>query len=117
VAAIRGSRFWEKRRARHILTGLAVCGVCGRPLAAVGQDYLRCVQADRSGLCDNRRGVRRKILEDVVLRALQQNLMHPDLVAEFIGAYQAEVNAERASQDQERLVDAGSSRSTVSWTV
>jgi DNA invertase Pin-like site-specific DNA recombinase len=105
-AAIRESRFWEKRRARHILTGLAVCGRCGHPLAAVGQDYLRCAQADRNGLCDNRRGVRRKILEDIVLEALQRNLMHPDLVAEFIRAYQAEVNAERASEEQERLSDA-----------
>jgi site-specific DNA recombinase len=104
--AIRGSRFWEKRRARHILTGLVVCGRCGHPLAAVGQDYLRCAQADRNGLCDNRRGIRRKILEDIVLEALQKNLMHPDLVAEFIRAYQAEVNAERASEEQERLADA-----------
>jgi len=36
--AIRESRFWEKRRARHILTGLAVCGRCDHPLAAVGRD-------------------------------------------------------------------------------
>jgi len=49
---------------------------------------------------------RRKILEDLVLEALQKNLMHPDLVAEFVRAYQAEVNAERASEEQERLVAA-----------
>ncbi len=103
AVAIRESRFWEKRRARHILTGLAVCGRCGHPLAAVGQDYLRCAQADRNGLCDNRRGVRRKILEDLVLTALRRNLMHPDLVAEFIRAYQAEVDAERGTEEQERL--------------
>jgi site-specific DNA recombinase len=117
AAAIRQSRFWEKRRARHILTGLAVCGQCGHPLAAVGQDYLRCAQADRRGVCDNRRGVRRKILEDIVLSALQMNLMHPDLVAEFIRAYQVEVNAERASEEQERLAAAaGSSKSNVNST-
>ena len=102
AVAIRKSRFWERKRPRHILTGLAVCGRCGHPLAAVGQDYLRCAQADRNGLCDNRRGVRRKILEDLVLEALQKNLMHPELVAEFIRAYQAEVNAERAGEEQER---------------
>jgi site-specific DNA recombinase len=32
--------------------------------------------------------------------------MHPDLVAEFIRAYQAEVNAGRASEEQERLAAA-----------
>jgi len=49
AAAVRESRFWEKRRPRHILTGLVVCGKCGHSLAAVGQDYLRCAQADRTG--------------------------------------------------------------------
>jgi site-specific DNA recombinase len=102
AVAIRESRFWERKRPRHILTGLVVCGRCGHPLAAVDKDYLRCAQADRNGLCDNRRGVRRQILEDLVLEALQKNLMHPDLVAEFIRAYQAEVNAERAGEEQER---------------
>jgi hypothetical protein len=47
--------------------------------------------------------MRRKILEDLVLEALQKNLMHPDLVAEFIRAYQEEANAERASEEQERV--------------
>ena len=74
----------------------------GHPLAAVGRDYLRCAQADRNGLCDNRRGVRRKILEDLVLEALQKNLMRPDLVAEFIRAFHEEANADLAAAGQER---------------
>jgi site-specific DNA recombinase len=102
AVAIRQSRFWEKRRPRHILTGLVVCGKCSHPLAAVGRDYLRCAQADRNGLCDNRRGVRRKILEDLVLQALQKNLMRPDLVAEFIRAFHEETNADLAAAGQER---------------
>jgi site-specific DNA recombinase len=50
--------------------------------------------------------VRRKILEDIVLDALQKNLMHPGLVAEFIRAYQEEANAEHASEEQERVAAA-----------
>jgi site-specific DNA recombinase len=106
AVAIRKGRFWEKRRPRHILTGLAVCGRCRHALAAVGKDYLRCAQADRNGLCDNRRGIRRKVLEDIVLQALQKNLMHPDLVAEFIRAFHEEVNGDRSSAELERK-DAG----------
>ena len=29
--AIKANRFWEKKRAKHVLTGLAVCGCCGHP--------------------------------------------------------------------------------------
>src|SRR5262249_55802206 len=38
VAKARAAEFWLHRRPRHLLTGLAHCGVCGAPLAAVGKD-------------------------------------------------------------------------------
>nr|WP_256515321.1 zinc ribbon domain-containing protein [Alsobacter ponti] len=87
--AVRESRFWERRRPGHMLTRLAVCGCCGHKLAAVGRDYLRCARAHRNGLCDNTVGVRRGVLEDIVVEALKHRLMQPDLVAEFIEAFLA----------------------------
>jgi hypothetical protein len=42
-----------------------------------------------------RRGIRRGILEGLILDALKDNLMHPDLVAEFIKEFHAEVNRQR----------------------
>lgn len=95
ATGLRKSQFWLNKRPKHILSGIAVCGCCHHPLAAVGKNYLRCARADRNGLCTNTRGIRRPILEDIVLKALQQNLMHPDLVAEFIRAFQEEMNKER----------------------
>ncbi|MHB2170109.1 recombinase family protein [Alsobacter sp. R-9] len=100
--AIKAGRFWEKRRPKHVLTGLAVCGCCGHPLAAVGKDYLRCSRAHRNGLCTNTTGVKRGVLEEIVISALQHNLMAPDLVAEFIAAFHAEVNASRGEAEAER---------------
>ena len=100
--AIKAGRFWEKRRPKHVLTGLAVCGCCGHPLAAVGKDYLRCSRAHRNALCTNTTGVRRGVLEEIVISALQHNLMAPDLVADFIAAFHAEVNANRGEADAER---------------
>ena len=97
ATGIRKSQFWLNKRPKHILSGIVVCGYCHHPLAAVGKDYLRCARADRNGLCTNTRGIRRPVLEDIVLKALQQNLMHPDLVAEFIRAFQEEMNKERAT--------------------
>src|SRR5208283_688095 len=55
VAKARAAEFWIHRRARHLLTGLAHCGICGAPLAAAGKDYLSCSAARRQGTCNNRR--------------------------------------------------------------
>jgi site-specific DNA recombinase len=104
LASIRGSarvqnarekKFWLNRRAKHLLTGLTCCGECGAPLAAAGKDYLSCSAARRLGTCKNRRGIRRSILEGLVLDALKENLMHPDVVAEFIKEFHTEVNRQR----------------------
>jgi len=95
AVAIRGSKFWEKKRPKHFLTGLTCCGSCGNPLVNTGRDYIRCTRADKGGTCSNTRGIRRKILEDIVLTTLQKNLMHPDLVQEFVSAFQIEINRER----------------------
>jgi site-specific DNA recombinase len=96
---IQESRFWEKRRARHLLTGLVHCGCCGGAMAAIGKDYLACGAARRQGTCTNRTGLRRKSLEGLVLDALKRNLMQPELVKEFADAFIAELNAERRQQE------------------
>jgi DNA invertase Pin-like site-specific DNA recombinase len=91
----RDSKFWLNRRPQHLLTALAQCGICGAPLAAAGKDYLSCSAARRLGTCTNRKGTRRGVLEGIILDALKDNLMHPDLVAEFIREFHAEVNRQR----------------------
>jgi site-specific DNA recombinase len=104
LAGIRGSsrvrkgqetKFWLNRRSKHLLTGLTRCGDCGAPLAATGKDYLACSAARRLGTCENRKGIRRAVLEGLILDALKHNLMHPDLVAEFIREFHAEINRQR----------------------
>jgi site-specific DNA recombinase len=59
VTKARATRFWERRHAQHLLTGLVHCGACGSRLAAVGRDYLACSAARGQGTCTNRKGVRR----------------------------------------------------------
>ena len=94
-----GSRFWNKRRAKHLLTGIATCGVCGGKLASVGKDYLACSAARRQGTCANHHGIRRHILETTILDALRSQLMEPALVEEFISAFHEEMN--RAAHSRE----------------
>src|SRR5919106_1370572 len=95
VTKARATRFWEQRRAQHLLTGLVYCGSCGSRLASVGRDYLACSAARGQGTCTNRKGVRRSPLEALILEGLRQRLMAPEMVEEFITAYHEEVNRHR----------------------
>jgi len=84
VQGIKALRFWERRRPDHLLTGLVHCGCCGGPMAAVGRDYLACSAARKHDTCGARKGIRRSILESVVLDLLKTRLMQPDAVAAFV---------------------------------
>ncbi|WP_093038009.1 recombinase family protein [Ruegeria marina] len=94
VQAIKATRFWEKRRATHLLTGLTHCGACGGPLVAVGRDYLACSAARKLGTCDHRKSIRRNVLEEAVLDLLRTRLMQPEAVAAFVKSYSAAANSE-----------------------
>jgi site-specific DNA recombinase len=102
VMKARAKKFWLNRRPQHLLTGLTTCGDCGAPLVAAGKDYLCCSAARRLGTCKNVKGIRRGVLEGLILNALKHNLMHPDLVAEFVKEFYAEINRQR--RDAELLL-------------
>jgi DNA invertase Pin-like site-specific DNA recombinase len=99
VQKMLASRFWDKRRPSHLLTGLVRCGVCGGLMAATGGDYLACSAARKSGTCANSRGMPRKVLENVILDTLKHHLMAPDLVKEFISSFQQEISRQSRSSE------------------
>src|SRR5262249_47506513 len=59
VVKARATKFWTRRRPKHLLTGKAVCGVCGGSAAPIGKDYVACSIARRQGNCTNRASIRR----------------------------------------------------------
>jgi hypothetical protein len=77
------------------------CAVCGSPGAAVGRDYLACRRARHDRACSNTQGVRRPVLENIILDALRQNLMAPEFVKEFTDAFIKEVNQQSREQEHE----------------
>ena len=93
--------FWARRRPRHVLTGKVFCGGCGGTFGAIGRDYLGCTAAHRQGVCANRGTVRRDTLEDMILGALRQQLMAPELVAEFVAEFAVEWNRLQAAAGAE----------------
>jgi hypothetical protein len=100
VRHARETRFWENRRARHMLTEKAFCGICGGPLAAIGADHLACGKARGTGTCDNRRSICRGGVEELILNALKDQLMEPVLVAAFIDEFLRKVNRQRQTLSQ-----------------
>ena len=96
---IRRSEFWKKRRPKHLLTGLVYCGECGGRLAAVGKDYLACSAARSGARCRSSKSIRRDKLENVVLEGLKSRLLAPELVEEFVSAFNAEVNRQRLANE------------------
>ena len=92
VTKARNTRFWEHRRAHHLLTGLLRCSNCNSPLSSVGKDYLACGRARRTGTCNNTQSVRRHLIEESVLDCLKANLMEPSLVETFIHEFHIEAN-------------------------
>jgi hypothetical protein len=57
-----------------------------------GRDYLACATARKQGACANGRGIRREVLETLILDALRDRLMAPGRVAAFVEAFISEWN-------------------------
>ncbi len=102
IVKVRKTEFWTRRRPRHLLTGKVLCGVCGGPAAPIGQDYIACSAAERQGTCVNRASIRRGDIETWIIDALQRQLMAPDLVAEFVRAFNEGINRGRRDRDCRR---------------
>jgi hypothetical protein len=79
-------------RRRFLLSGLLVCGCCGAGYTIMAKDRYGCAGQRSKGTCQNHRTISRQEIEARILKALKQNLLTPELVAEFARAYQEEVN-------------------------
>ncbi len=90
------------KRARHLFSGMLTCGCCGSGVIQVGKQYYGCSAHKNKGTCGNRLTIKRTDLEDRVLSGLKEQLLHPDLIAEFTIAYQEEYNRLAGSIQQER---------------
>ncbi len=80
------------RRPKHLFSGLLKCACCGGGYTIVGKTNYGCANSRNKGTCDNRKTIKRAELEGRVLTGLKDQLLHPDLIAEFVKAYQEEHN-------------------------
>ncbi len=96
------TRSERARRPKHLFSGLLTCGCCGGGYTIVGKAHYGCANARNKGTCDNLSTIQRDALEIRVLSGLKDQLLHPDLIAEFTRAYQEEFNRLTGTLRQDR---------------
>ena len=87
------------RRPRYLLSGLLKCGICGGGYSMNGARRYGCSTAINKGTCANKLTIRRDEVEQKVLNGLRHQLMHPDLVKEFVDEFHREFNRLAADRD------------------
>ena len=97
--------FWDRRRPRFLLSGLIKCGGCGSTFVKISQQHFGCASAQNKGTCENKRTIRRDVLEASVLNGLQHHLMDDELLALFCEEYTKHLNALRMAESGNRTKD------------
>ena len=97
--------FWDRRRPRFLLSGLIQCGCCGSTFVKISQQHFGCASARNKGTCENKRTIRRDVLEASVLNGLQHHLMDEELLAVFCEEYTRHLNALRMAESGNRARD------------
>ena len=87
----------QHRRARHMLSGLGKCGVCGASWNVRTGTYWGCGSRVEGSGCTNNRSISTESYERRVLTGLRERMLDPELVEIFVSEYQAEY-AKRSSQ-------------------
>jgi site-specific DNA recombinase len=91
-------RMAERRRPKHLFSGLLRCACCGGSYTMISKDLLGCGTARTKGTCSNRLNIRRDELETSVLDGLRHHLMEPALFREFCEEFTREVNRLRMEE-------------------
>jgi site-specific DNA recombinase len=96
-----GSRPHQRRKPRHLLSGLLKCGHCGAGMSVKDNDHGRfrivCTQAKEAGSCTNRRPYYLDHVERTVLAGLKKELINPEAITQYVHSYNAEMKRLSAS--------------------
>ncbi|MBR1300594.1 recombinase family protein [Bradyrhizobium sp. AUGA SZCCT0042] len=98
----------QKARApKRVFSGLIRCGSCGGGMSSVGSDRkglrLQCSAHRESASCENSRRIYLDDIEALAIKGLRQHLAHPDVVTEFVDAYNVERKRLKNDANAERV--------------
>ena len=89
-------------RPKHLLSGLIKCGCCGASYTVMGNDRLGCAGFRERGDCTNNRTIARRHVEQRVLAALQSHLADPEMLAEYVREFHAQLRLRAAEEGKQR---------------
>jgi site-specific DNA recombinase len=92
----------HQRRPRRLLSGLCHCGICGGPMIIVNRDMWGCPARRAGRPCTNTRMIKNDRLEALVLGGLQQGLVAPEIVEEYVAEYGRQRARRAGDIDRER---------------
>ncbi|WP_380784082.1 recombinase family protein [Sphingomonas sp. R86520] len=79
-----------KPRAKHLLSSLIRCSICGSSYTISGKDYYRCAGQKERGTCTNTISVRKEPIETATLAILQSHLLSEGHARIFVEEFQRE---------------------------
>lgn len=92
-----------RKRPKRFLQGLIICGECGGTMQMAGPHLaLRCITRIEKGVCSNSRTPGYPKVEARVIAALQDHLLHPDLLAHAVRTIQDGLREARRDDGRQR---------------
>lgn len=105
-AARGGERPQDRRKPRHLLSGLLKCGTCGAGMSVKDKDHGRirivCTQAKEAGTCSNRRPYYLDVVERTVVAGLREQLADRGVIEEYVKEYNTQRRALAANSMRDR---------------
>ncbi|NQE32288.1 hypothetical protein RC55_24115, partial [Herbaspirillum seropedicae] len=96
----------DTRRPKRLLSGLLRCARCGGGMSMHDRSgdiiRIRCSRSKESGTCTNQRRYNLNKIEEAVISGLTDQLLHPELLAEYVRVYHEERRDEVAKAARER---------------
>ncbi|MBZ7923143.1 recombinase family protein [Ensifer adhaerens] len=96
----------DTRRPKRLLSGLLRCAHCGGGMSMHDRSgdiiRIRCSRSKESGTCANQRRYNLNKIEAAVISGLTDQLLHPELLAEYVRVYHEERRDEVAKAARER---------------
>ena len=97
-----GTALNRLHRKQHVLSGILRCGCCGGNMSITGAGRYGCSSYRASRTCSNSRSIPREEIEERVLGGLQQRLLQPEMVEEYLRVVEQELRDAVKQQAKER---------------
>lgn len=102
LAENQGVRPERRRRPKHVLSGLGICGECGSPWTKASSDFWGCSRFRNGRGCTNNRMINSRLYLARVLAHLKDGMLAPDAVSAYVREYHRDYARQAAAIGRDR---------------